>query len=48
MKLIEDNEVILGSAGNTSKFKIAASAKAFKIQIKAAEKIPGGHKNAYD
>lgn len=31
MKLIEDNEVILGSAGNTSKFKIAASAKAFKI-----------------
>lgn len=31
MKLIEDNEVILGSAGATSKFKIAASAKAFKI-----------------
>lgn len=31
MKLVEDNEVILGNAGSTSKFKIAASSKAFKI-----------------
>lgn len=31
MKIVENNEVILGNQGETSKFKIAASAKAFKI-----------------
>lgn len=31
MKLNENTEAILGNAGSTSKFKIAASAKAFKV-----------------
>lgn len=31
MKLVEDNEVMIGSAGDTKKFSIATSAKAFKI-----------------